>query len=110
MSKSLLRTVTSKAAAAAARGHDSAPCDPVRHPPAQRAGQNADVLADDVFLTPPEAADYLNCSKSFLDKARVNGTGPAFIRLGRRKVLYSKRLLTRYALQRQYRSTSEYGD
>jgi hypothetical protein len=108
MSKSLLRSESTKAAAAA-REHDSAPRDPVRHPPADRAGQHADEVGD-VFLTPPEAADYLNCSKSFLDKARVNGTGPTFIRLGRRKVLYSKRMLTRYALQRQYRSTSEYGD
>jgi len=110
MSKSLPHSGISKAAAAVARAHDSAPRDSVRHPPAERAGQHGDERPEDVFLTPTEAADYLNCSKSFLDKARVHGTGPPFIRLGRRKVLYSKRMLTRYALQRQYRSTSEYDD
>ena len=42
------------------------------------------------LLTPREAAAYLRVSKSYLDKLRVYGGGPRFLRLGRRKVLYRK--------------------
>lgn len=35
-----------------------------------------------------QAADYCGLSKSFLDKARIYGGGPAFFRLGR-SVIYS---------------------
>jgi hypothetical protein len=34
------------------------------------------------YLTTVQAAEYLNLSESFLDKARVRGDGPAFIRIG----------------------------
>jgi hypothetical protein len=37
---------------------------------------------DDVFLTPREAAGYLRVSKSYLDKLRVYGGGPTFLRFG----------------------------
>lgn len=30
-----------------------------------------------------QAADYIGLSKSFLDKSRCYGTGPAYVRLGR---------------------------
>ena len=33
------------------------------------------------LLTEPEAALYLNVSRSWLQKARCNGYGPAFMRL-----------------------------
>lgn len=33
-----------------------------------------------------EAAAYLRCSKSFLDKRRLDGNGPAYLKLGRRVV------------------------
>jgi predicted DNA-binding transcriptional regulator AlpA len=35
-----------------------------------------------------QAADYLGLSKSFLDKARCYGTGPAYIKLGN-SVIYN---------------------
>lgn len=35
-----------------------------------------------------QAAEYCGLSKSFLDKARIYGGGPAFMRLGR-SVIYS---------------------
>ena len=44
----------------------------------------------DVFLTPKEAAGYLRVSKSYLDKLRVYGGGPRFLRFGKRKILYRK--------------------
>jgi excisionase family DNA binding protein len=35
------------------------------------------------YLTTPEAAKHLRCSKQFLEIARHRGVGPRFCRLGR---------------------------
>lgn len=42
----------------------------------------------DMLYGVKQAAFYLNVSDSFLNKARLNGTGPDFIRLGSRNVKY----------------------
>ena len=60
------------------------------------------------FLTTKEAASYLRLSKSYLDKLRVYGGGPEFIRLGQRKIVYAKSDLDAWAGSRRFRSTSEY--
>jgi excisionase family DNA binding protein len=60
------------------------------------------------LLTVAEAANYLRVSKSFLDKSRVSGGGPEFIRIGKRKILYRVCDLDVWAASRRYRSTSEY--
>lgn len=60
------------------------------------------------YLTTVEAAVYLRVSKSFLDKARVYGNGPRFVRPGARKVVYHITDLDAWAAERQYASTSEY--
>lgn len=39
-------------------------------------------------LRVPQAAEYLGLSKSYLDKARMNCTGPAYAKLGA-TVIYS---------------------
>ena len=44
------------------------------------------------LLTSKEAADELKVSESFLAKARMRGTGPAFIQIGR-AVRYSRAAL-----------------
>ena len=36
------------------------------------------------FLTVPEVAALLRCSKSSLDKWRLNGAGPKFVKVGSR--------------------------
>lgn len=59
------------------------------------------------FLTPKQAADYLRVSKSYLDKLRVYGGGPRFLRFGR-KILYRQSELNFWAEQRSFDSTSEY--
>ena len=69
-----------------------------------------DIRVADAFLTPAEAAGYLKCSKSFLDKARVYGGGPNFIRLGARKITYRRSALDAWADARSYASTSQYND
>jgi hypothetical protein len=47
------------------------------------------LLAPGRKLSVREAASHLGVSKSFLDKKRLSGDGPAFLKLGRR-VLYEK--------------------
>jgi predicted DNA-binding transcriptional regulator AlpA len=62
------------------------------------------------LLTTPEAASHLRVSKSYLDKLRVYGGGPEFIRLGKRKILYRMSDLDLWAGQRRFGSTSAYRD
>jgi len=62
----------------------------------------------EVLLTPKEAAPYLRASKSYLDKLRVYGGGPKFLRFGKRKILYRKADLDAWAGQHRFGSTSEY--
>jgi excisionase family DNA binding protein len=59
------------------------------------------------FLTPKQAAAFLRVSKSYLDKLRVYGGGPRFLRFGR-KILYRRSELNLWAEQRCFSSTSEY--
>ena len=52
------------------------------------------------------AAVYLGVSPSYLEKLRVAGGGPTFIRVGRR-VVYRQSDLDRFLDERAVRSTSE---
>jgi excisionase family DNA binding protein len=61
----------------------------------------------DPLMTVKETAVYLRVSKSFLDKARLTGDGPGFIRVGR-KILYRKSVVDAWLQQRQFASTSQY--
>jgi excisionase family DNA binding protein len=63
--------------------------------------------ARDSLMTVKETANYLRVSKSFLDKARLSGEGPAFCRIGR-KILYRRSVVDAWLLQRQFASTSQY--
>ncbi len=53
------------------------------------------------------AAAHLACSASFLEKCRVTGGGPAFVKLGR-AVRYRLEDLDAFASARVHGSTSEY--
>jgi hypothetical protein len=77
---------------------------------ASPAGSNLYGGQDEHLLTTPEAASHLRVSKSYLDKLRVYGGGPEFIRLGKRKILYRKFDLDLWSGQRRFGSTSEYRD
>lgn len=61
----------------------------------------------DQVLTSAEAAKELKVSISFLAKARMNGTGPAFIRCGR-AVRYTQTALEVYKAAQTRTSTSQY--
>lgn len=60
------------------------------------------------YLTVPEAAAFLRCSKSYLDKLRSTGGGREFVRLGVRKILYRRADLQNWARARRFDSTSQY--
>jgi predicted DNA-binding transcriptional regulator AlpA len=62
--------------------------------------------APTVLLT-KDAAEYIGSSDSFLEKARVAGTGPPFVKIGSRKVGYLRRDLDRWLESRRRTSTSE---
>ena len=55
------------------------------------------------------AAAYLNCSKSYLEKTRLTGGGPRFIKIGK-AVRYRLADLDAFAEARSHASTSEYGN
>ena len=75
--------------------------------PCSQADRSDDETSDQL-LTPAEAAAYLRSSKSYLNKLRVYGGGPRFLRLGKRKILYRKPDLDVWAARRSFGSTSEY--
>jgi hypothetical protein len=58
-------------------------------------------------LTDEEAAKDLKVSRSFLAKARMNGTGPEFIQCGT-AIRYSPRALAKYKAAQTRTSTSQY--
>lgn len=53
-----------------------------------------------------QAAEYLGVSLSWLDKTRLNGSGPVFITMGGR-VLYDSRDLELFIESNRHSSTSE---
>ena len=65
---------------------------------------------EETYFTPKEAATYLRVSKSYLDKLRVYGGGPQFLRPGKRKIIYRKPHLDVWVAERTFTSTSEYDD
>lgn len=57
-------------------------------------------------LRVPQAADYIGLSKSFLDKARMTGTGPVFAKLGS-TVIYSTADLDAWVAARRVVPTND---
>jgi predicted DNA-binding transcriptional regulator AlpA len=57
-------------------------------------------------LRTPAAADYLGYAESTLEKKRLTGDGPPFIKLGR-VIVYDTRDLDSWLAERRARSTSE---
>lgn len=60
------------------------------------------------LLTVSEAARWAKVSESFLNKARLTGDGPRFVRLGR-AIRYRQSDLEAWAQGGEAGSTSEYG-
>jgi predicted DNA-binding transcriptional regulator AlpA len=64
-------------------------------------------MLPNMVLRTPAAAQYLGLTASTLEKMRLYGTGPYFIRLGVRAVGYSVSDLDEWIECRRRRSTSE---
>jgi predicted DNA-binding transcriptional regulator AlpA len=61
--------------------------------------------ADRKFLTTKEAADRIRLSESALEKKRVNGTGPVFVKLGK-SVRYEVAALDEWIAAGRHKSTA----
>jgi excisionase family DNA binding protein len=59
------------------------------------------------MLATPQAANYVGLGKSTLDKARLIGSGPRFVKLGRR-VLYDPTDLDAWLNEHRRSSTSDH--
>ncbi len=59
-------------------------------------------------LTVRDAAKFLCVEEQWLNRARMDGTGPEFTRLTPRQIVYVRRDLVRFRDDRRHRSTSEY--
>ncbi len=55
-----------------------------------------------------EVSRRTGISESTLEKKRLNGSGPPFVRLGRRSIGYIKSDVDAWLLARRCKSTSEY--
>jgi excisionase family DNA binding protein len=66
-------------------------------------------MNNDVLLTVEEAAARLKISRHTLNRWRVTGEGPPFVKYGPRLVRYVDRTLDEWATKRTHGSTSEYG-
>jgi hypothetical protein len=60
------------------------------------------------YCSTPAAADLLNVSISFLNKKRLDGTGPPFVKFGK-TVRYELDALFGWAASRTRKSTSDTG-
>ena len=62
----------------------------------------------DPWMKTPAAALYMNTSEAWLEKKRVTGGGPVYIKIGR-LVSYRRSVLDEYLAVRECRSTSDPG-
>lgn len=63
-------------------------------------------MAEAFFLTQSEAAEFLRLSPRTLERKRLDGTGPRFVKAGRR-VLYRRTDIEAWTEAHTYASTSE---
>jgi hypothetical protein len=73
-----------------------------------KARRQAQPPINPTFLQTPEAAAHLGLAPGTLDKMRVRGSGPPYLRLTPRRVVYAVDALDAWARARQFNSTSEY--
>ncbi|NJO35894.1 MAG: helix-turn-helix domain-containing protein [Rhodospirillales bacterium] len=66
-------------------------------------------MSAQTLLTVEEAAARLKISKHTLNRWRVTGEGPPFVKYGPRLVRYVESVLEEWAHKRLHGSTSEYG-
>ena len=65
-------------------------------------------MSDQIYLQTPEAATRIGLAAGTLEKMRVRGDGPSYLRLTPRRVVYAVDTLDAWARSREFNSTSEY--
>jgi hypothetical protein len=65
-------------------------------------------MPDPTFLKTPEAAARIGLAAGTLEKLRVRGGGPAYLRLSPRRIVYAVDALDAWVRSREFTSTSEY--
>lgn len=66
-------------------------------------------MSNEILLTVEDAAARLKISKHTLNRWRVTGEGPPFVKYGPRLVRYREVALDAWALDRTRASTGKYG-
>jgi predicted DNA-binding transcriptional regulator AlpA len=61
------------------------------------------------FLTTQQAAEYLGMKKAYLQRLRMTGEGPEYLRISPRRVLYTMDDITRWLEAQRRRSTVDPG-
>jgi excisionase family DNA binding protein len=67
-------------------------------------------MREETILRTADAARYVNLAVSTLEKMRVYGGGPTFVRLGARAIRYRREDLDAWLAAGARRSTSDLGD
>jgi len=66
-------------------------------------------MTDTIFLRTAQAATRIGVAKNSLEKMRVNGNGPPFVRISPRRIVYEAAALDLWVKSRgEYLSTSQY--
>jgi hypothetical protein len=65
-------------------------------------------MSNPSYLLTPDAAKRLGFAPGTLEKMRVRGGGPPYLRLSPRRVVYAVDSLDSWARGREFTSTSEY--
>ena len=74
-------------------------------------GKSKHSVQTETYLTNNEAAEFLKISPRTLERLRVTGTGPSFLKAGigkRSRVLYKHSEIVEWLENNRYQSTSEY--
>jgi len=74
---------------------------------AARMSTKSRTVAEGRFIRTPAAAALLGCARQTLERWRWEGTGPPFVRLSRKLVVYDVADLEAWALARKVTSISE---
>jgi hypothetical protein len=65
-------------------------------------------MSDPIYLQTPQAAARIGLAAGTLEKMRVRGDGPSYLRLSPRRIVYAIDALDAWARSREFNSTSEY--
>ncbi len=81
----------------------------MNHPETNRSGNwpHSTTFDDDALLTEQQAATLLNVAPRTLQKWRIKGGGPRFVRMSRRCIRYWPKDIKEWAQNRIKSSTSE---